>query len=97
MRPLTNSAFALGCCIAAVPVGDIVLSGPEGPAIPLNHQRETGVMANSIISSKALQSEAAAYAWVEAPRVAERPGLPALRGFRPHRQDGPLGYSSSSN
>lgn len=21
MRPLTNSAFALGCCIAAVPVG----------------------------------------------------------------------------
>ena len=48
--------------------------------IPLNHIRETGVMANSILSAKVLQSEAAAIAWVEARVWPEGPVCPHCGG-----------------
>jgi transposase-like protein len=44
--------------------------------IPLNHQGENGVMANSILSARVLQDEAAAIAWVEARVWPEGPVCP---------------------
>jgi transposase-like protein len=48
--------------------------------IPLIHIRETGVMANSILSAKVLQSEASAIAWVEARVWPEGPVCPHCGG-----------------
>jgi transposase-like protein len=47
----------------------------------LNYIRETGVMANSILSAKVLQSEAAAIAWVEARVWPQGPVCPHCGGF----------------
>jgi transposase-like protein len=47
----------------------------------LTYIRETGAMANSILSAKVLQSEAAAIAWVEARVWPEGPVCPHCGGF----------------
>src|SRR5256885_206698 len=49
--------------------------------IPLFHNKKQGIMAKSILEAKALQDEAAAYAWVEARVWPEGPICPHCGGL----------------
>jgi transposase-like protein len=49
--------------------------------IPLIHNKEHGVMCNSILETKTLQDEAAAYAWVESRLWPDGPVCPHCGGF----------------